>query len=155
MPTPAIGEMWFDWASESVLLICHTKKSPDTETWSAACRATAEGLSRASFFGTLVLTDGGGPSSAQREELAQVTQRKKFSTSVVSNASIVRFMVSSIALFNPVIQSFVPADWRNALSHLGATPAELKAVERTIRDYALRPQAERFAVLKSVASSIR
>ena len=146
--------MWFDWANESVLLVCSTKKSPDAETWSDHCHVIAEGLRR-DKFGTLVLTDGGGPSSAQREELAQATGRKRYPISVVSNASIVRFIVTSIALFNPAIQSFLPADWRRALSHLGVAPTELKAIERVIRDFALRPQAERFAVLKSVGSSIR
>jgi hypothetical protein len=147
--------MWFDWPSERVFLICHTKKSPDPDTWSAACRATVEGLSRPDFIGTLVLTDGGGPSSVQREELAQISGRKKYKISVVSNASIVRFMVSSIALFNPEIQSFLPADWRKGLMHLGVPSTEVKKLERAIRDIGQRPTAERFAVLNSVVSSIR
>lgn len=103
----------------------------------------------------LVLTDGGGPSAAQREELARATDRKKYSISVVSSASVVRFIVTSIALFNSAIQSFLPADWRKALLHLAVGPTEVKAVERLIREFSERPQAERFSVLKSVRSSIR
>ena len=147
--------MWFDWGSESVFLICHTKKSPDAETWSAACHAVAEGLKRNHRVGTLVLTDGGGPSTAQREELAQATERKKYPVSVISSSSAVRFIASSMALFIPEMQSFLPADWRKALEHLGMEPMERKTVERAIRDFALRPHANRFAVLKSVASSIQ
>ena len=147
--------MWFDWVSTSVFLIVHTKKNPAVATWSAACRAMADGLSRDARVATLVLTDGGGPSSAQREELAQATSRKKYQVSVISNSSAVRFIGSSIAFFNPTIQTFLPADWRKALDHLGMEPTVLRTVERTIRDFAQRPQADRFAVLTSVASALR
>lgn len=146
--------MWFGWANEWVLLVCHSRKSPEAETWSEHCGVIAEGLRREKF-GILVLTDGGGPSSAQRQELAQATEGKRHPISVVSSASVVRFIVTSIALFNPAIQSFVPADWRKALSHLGVSPREVLEVERVLRDYSQRPHAERFSVLKSVASSIR
>jgi hypothetical protein len=145
--------MWFDWATDSVLLVCSSEKRPDAQTWSDHCHVIAEGLRRKNF-GILVLTDGGGPTSAQREELAQATARKRYPIGVVSNASIVRFIVSSIALFNPAIRSFLPADWHRALSHVGVAPAEVSAVERVIRDFAQRPQAERFVVLKSVESSV-
>ncbi|HKP55231.1 MAG TPA: hypothetical protein VJV78_00845 [Polyangiales bacterium] len=134
--------------------MCHSRKSPEANTWSDQCGLIAEGVRRDNF-GILVLTDGGGPSSAQREELAQATEPRRYPISVVSSASVVRFIVSSIALFNPAIHSFVPADWRKALSHLGANPREVIEVERVLRDYSQRPHAERFSVLKSVASSIR
>jgi hypothetical protein len=147
--------MWFDWGSESAFLICHTKKNPEAETWTAACQAVAEGLKRNQRIGTLVLTDSGGPSTAQREELAQATAKRKYPVSVVSSSPGVRFIASSMALFIPEMQSFLPADWRKALEHLGLGPAERKTVERAIRDFAQRPQADRFAVLKSVASSIQ
>jgi hypothetical protein len=148
--------MWFAWGSENVFLICHTKKSPEAETWSAACRAVAEGLRRSQGrrIGTLVLTDSGGPSTTQREELAQATERKKYPVSVVSSSPAVRFIASSMALFIPEMQSFLPADWRKALDHLGMEPMERKTLERALRDLAARPNADRFAVLKSVASSI-
>jgi hypothetical protein len=147
--------MWFDWVGETVLLICHTKKGPDIQTWSAACRAMADGLQRNPRAGTLVLTDGGGPSMAQRNELAELTEKKKYQVSVVSNAPAVRFIASSMALFIPEMKSFLPAEWRKALEHLGVDATELRSIQRAIRDFAARPQSERFAVLTSVASSIR
>src|SRR5262245_59912334 len=146
MPTPASGEMWFGLINERILLVCHTKKSPDAQTWTEHCGVIAE-ASRRADFGILVLTDGGGPSAAQREELARATERKKYSISVVSSASVVRFIVTSIALFNSAIQSFLPADWRKALVHLSVGSSEVKAVERLIREFSERPQAERFSVL--------
>jgi hypothetical protein len=147
--------MWFDWCSENIFLICHTKKGPDGGTWSAACRSVAEGLKRNQKVGTLVLTDGGGPSTAQREELAQATDRRKYPVSVVSSSPAVRFIASSMALFIPGMQSFLPADWRKALEHLGMEPMERKTIERAIRELSVRPHADRFTVLKSVASSIQ
>ena len=146
--------MWFRLIDERLLLVCHTKKSPEAETWTEQCGLIAEAVRR-NDFGILVLTDGGGPSAAQREELARASERKRYSISVVSSASVVRFIVTSIALFNSAIQSFLPADWRKALLHLGVGPSEFKVVERLIREVSQLPQAERFSVLKSVGSSIR
>jgi hypothetical protein len=137
------------------MMIIHTKTNPDAATWSAACRAMGEGLNRDPRVGTLVMTDGAGPSGAQREELALATQRKKYRVSVVSSAPAVRFIVSSIALFNPKIQTFLPADFRKGLQHLGVDIAELRTVERAIKEFAQRPNADRFAVLTSVATTIR
>jgi len=151
----ANAEMWFHWASENVFLICHTKKAPEAAVWSAACQAVAEGVRRNPRVGTLVLTDGGGPSTTQREELALATDRRKYPVSVVSSSPTVRFIASSMALFIPGMQSFLPADWRKALEHLGMDPIERKTIERAIRDLSARPHADRFAVLKSVASSIQ
>jgi hypothetical protein len=146
--------MWFDWTGDSVFLICHTKNAPDAPMWSSACRSMAEGLQRNDRAGTLVLTDGGGPSMAQRQELAQLTEKKKYPVSVVSSSSAVRFRASTMALFIPQMQSFLPTDWRKALEHLGIA-SELRSVERAIKDFAARPQAERFEVLKSMAAAIR
>jgi hypothetical protein len=72
--------------------------------------------------------------------------------SVVSTAPGVRFIVSSMALFNPTIKSFQPSDWQQSLTHLGVATVDSRKVEQGVRDFAARPGGERFAVLRGVLS---
>ena len=153
MTTTALGEMWFDWAGRGLLLVAHTKKGPDAETWSAMCSALAEALKRVDEVCTLVMTDGGGPSSAQRDELARATMGKKLRVSVISGAAAVRFIASSVALFNPTIKSFQPGDWRRGLEHVATGSTNRAMLEQAVSEFAQRPHAERFAVLKQIASA--
>ena len=150
MHTEPQGEMWFSWGADALMLVAHTKKGPEPATWSAMCKAIDDALQRATELKTIVFTDSGGPSSAQREELNRVTAGKNYRVSVVSTAPGVRFIVSSMALFNPTIRSFQPSDWQQSLSHLGVNPREARKVEQAIRDFAKLPGGERFAVLRAV-----
>lgn len=147
--------MWFGWADDSLILVAHTKKSPEAVTWTAMCQAFAERLSKGGELRTLVFTDGGGPSSSQREELAKVSQSKKHRIGVVSTAPAVRFIVSSMALFNPTIKSFAPAEWKRGLEHIGVPGADARRVEQAVREFADRAGGERFAVLSAILKSAR
>ena len=153
MHTDPQSEMWFSWGADALMLVAHTKKSPEPATWSAMCKAVEDALRRAPEVKTMVFTDSGGPSSAQRAELARATEGKKYRVSVVSTAPGVRFIVSSMALFNPTIQSFQPSDWQQSLSHLGVSSREARKIEQAVRDFAKSPGGERFAVLRAVLSS--
>ena len=146
-------EMWFDWVSESVMLVAHTKRRPEERVWTAMCQTIRESLERLGELRTLVLTDGGGPTSAQRAELASVSEGKPYRVSVVSGAPGVRFIVSSMALFNPTIQCFQPTDWKKGLRHLMSEPAELSTAVRAVQDLAGRPSADRFKILTSVSAA--
>ena len=153
MHTEPQSEMWFSWGADALMLVAHTKKSPEPATWSAMCEAVEGTLQRVPELKTKVFTDSGGPSSAQREQLARATEGKKYRVSVVSTAPGVRFIVSSMALFNPTIRSFQPRDWQQSLSHLGVSASETRRIEHAIRDFAKLPGGERFAVLRAVATS--
>ena len=153
MHTSPDGEMWFDWGGEALMLVAHTKKKPDAATWTAMCEAIAAALETRDELRTLVFTDGGGPSSSQRDELAAVTKGKRYRVGVVTGASAVRFIVSSMAFFNPTIKSFPPVDWRRSLEYLGVPPAELEEVAEEVRRLSARPGGDRFSVLNTVLST--
>jgi hypothetical protein len=145
--------MWFAWGADALMLVAHTKEKPEPATWSAMCRAVDETLRRAPELKTIVFTDGGGPTGAQREELARASTGKKYRVSVVSTAPGVRFIVSSMALFNPTIKSFQPNDWQNSLVHVGVAPTDAQKVKQAIREFANRPSGDRFAVLRAVLAA--
>ena len=143
------GEMCFDWA-DTMLLIAHTKKSPEAASWSAMCRSLADTIDSKGAIRCVVFTDGGGPSGAQREEMAKLIHPTKYRTSVFSTAPTVRFIVTSLTFINPMIRSFVPNEWQRGLEHLGAgSPADRRKVEQAVQQFARRV-GSRFATLEAV-----
>jgi hypothetical protein len=55
-------------------------------------------------------------------------------TAVVTARTAVRFIVSSIALFNKTIQTFNPDETTNAYHWLGLSPNEVRFVESARRE---------------------
>lgn len=143
------GEMCFDWA-DTLLLMAHTKKGPEVASWSAACRSLADTIDAKGAICTLVFTDGGGPSSAQREEMAKLVHPSKYRAAVFSTAPSVRFIVTSLTFINPMIRAFVPNEWQRGLEHLGlSSPAERRRIEQAVQQFARRA-GNRFATLNAV-----
>ena len=152
MTSDVAGEMCFDWA-DTLLLIAHTKKSPEPAGWTTMCRSLADTINTKGAIRCIVFTDGGGPSGAQREEMAKLIHPTKYRTSVYSTAPTVRFIVSSLTFINPMIKSFVPTEWRRGLEHLGVTgPAEHHRVEQAVQQFAKRV-GSRFVTLQAVMSA--
>jgi hypothetical protein len=141
--------MSYDWAGDGLLIMAHTKQKPDAATWTAMCRTFAAGAGTAGELRCIVFTDGGGPTGAQREEMAGITRGMKYRACVVSGAPVVRFIVSSLAFINPSIKSFLPSEWQRGLDHLGFRPAELSKVEQAVEQFARR-HGKRFATLNAV-----
>jgi hypothetical protein len=141
--------MCFDWA-DTLLLMAHTKKTPEDASWSAVCRSLADTINEKGAIRTLVFTDGGGPSSSQRQEMANLVHPTKYRAAVFSTAPSVRFIVTSLTFINPMIRSFAPNEWQRGLEHLGATgPAEQMRVEQAVQRFAKRI-GDRFATLNAV-----
>ena len=85
--------------------------------------------------GTLIVTDGGGPSSSQRRALKALFHRvgrKSVRAAVVSSSLMARGIVNALNLFNPGIRVFHPDAMTDALVYIGAAldgPAVLAEVE--------------------------
>ena len=82
---------------------------------------------------TIVVTDGGGPSFAQRLRLNDVLKGRPVYTSVVSQSVFVRGIVSALRVFNPRIRCFPPESTEEAFQHVRLTRAETRVVERVIQ----------------------
>jgi hypothetical protein len=146
--------MAWDWGGDGLLIMAHTKKNPDAATWTAMCRSFVSGATKDGEIRCIIFTDGGGPSGAQREEMANLSRGMKYRACVVSSAPVVRFIVSSLTFINPAIKSFLPSEWQRGLDHLGFRPADVRKVEIAVETFARR-QGNGFATLNAVLAATR
>jgi hypothetical protein len=118
-----------------LVVLRHTRKNPSDAEWDPYIAAFVLHQQRfAHRTATLVWTDGGGPTPAQRARInAAVNLESGVSVAVVSTSMAVRFIVSSMALFNRGIRAFSPDELDGALSHLDATPDERADVRRALQ----------------------
>jgi hypothetical protein len=81
---------------------------------------------------SIVITEGGYPSQAQRERIIAVANGKQARVAVISPATTVRFGVSALALFNREIKGFSPKEYRAAFFHVGLAHTECASVVAAI-----------------------
>lgn len=102
---------------ENTCVLLHAKQNAPDESWGKYLKAMA----RYRFTGApriLVFSDGGGPTPAQRQLLANSTSGLDYYCAVIGEAAITRFIVASLALANPHTRSFYPRELPQALEHL-------------------------------------
>lgn len=118
-----------------IVVLRHTRANPTDAEWDPYVAAYM--LHQQQFAertATLVWTDGGGPTPAQRARInAAVSLESGIAVSVVSTSMAVRFIVSSMALFNRGIRAFAPHELDAALGHLAATADEREQVRRSVQ----------------------
>jgi hypothetical protein len=120
------------WNGSHVVLV-NGPAPPTDDEWKAYVRDVERWLP--DLVGTMIVTDGGGPTSAQRRELKEVFSRNgraSVRTAVLSNSLMVRGIVNALNLFNPGIRVFRPDAVDEALAYIGAAldgPALLAEVE--------------------------
>ena len=77
----------------------------------------------------VVRTDGGGPSPPQRQRLEAALAGKPARVAVVSDHLKVRFVTSTIALFQKDLKSFLVKEIAQAYDHLGMSESERRQAE--------------------------
>lgn len=99
-----------------VCVVLHDNRAPSDDAWNACIRHISvwAGEPRAC---AIIFTDGGAPTSTQRKLLSAVFSHSP-PTAVVSDALVVRFVVSAFALASPKIATFTPADMPKVFPHL-------------------------------------
>ena len=80
----------------------------------------------------LVATEGGGPTAAQRRQLAAFLGRRVL-VAVVSDSARVRVSVWLLSWLNPQIKAFPRAQLADALAHLEIPTTRTSLVEDTLR----------------------
>jgi hypothetical protein len=113
-----------------VMLLAHVRRPPDASEWTTYVAEIGVLLRgpRAGRIVTLVLTEGGGPNADQRKELNDVLAGRKVRGAVLSNALIVRSIVTALSWWNPLIRAFRQDALVEALEYLQIDRAELPAV---------------------------
>lgn len=123
MPTMAHGRL--DLGGRCLLLVIHGREPPTGPEWDAwldVLRAdAAERSGDFSRSSNLVLSDGGGPSTAQRTEVNNIVAVAKVEPRValVTESVVVRTLARGLSLFNSSFAVFEPASFRRAVSHVG------------------------------------
>lgn len=82
----------------------------------------------------LVVTEGGGPSTAQRKALESVLRGTRICSAVVSDSVRVRFIVATVALFGPNISTFSMSEIHKAYEFLGLTRAQIALAEKALAE---------------------
>lgn len=109
------------------LVIVHSKDFPSDAEWNAYLEVLGKHL-KLHDRRSLVLTEGGAPSSNQRARMSAIVGESVATTAVVSSSSAVRATVRALNLNNPAICAFAPDDVSGAMEHLGLTESERRQI---------------------------
>ena len=80
----------------------------------------------------LVVTDGGGPTPAQRKEMNAALGGQQLMTAVVSDDVLIRGTVTALGWFNANIRSFRRSEIEPALKYLGVVPGRFESIRQEI-----------------------
>ena len=118
---------------ETYWVVVHSQLPPSDGEWDDYLRATSAQLP--SVSGVLIITDGGGPNSAQRRALKAYFVKVRFGAlfAVVTPSMMARGIVLAISLFNPHIRAFRPEDTEVALTFLRVPVVERAALLATVQ----------------------
>jgi hypothetical protein len=117
-----------------------TTKDPPIVEWAEACVKLAGSIRAASDLSAhriFIVSDGGSPSSAQRNELFdKVLRGHPVRTAVVTTAMANparRAMAAAMNLLKPHYRVFAPKDVRLALDHIGVARTRLDTLWMALR----------------------
>jgi hypothetical protein len=116
-----------------VLLRQNSETATDAE-WDAMLTIIRSLRSRLAKVKFIVRTDGGGPNPAQRKSLELALGGEPARVAVVSDHLKVRFVTSTIALFQKELKSFLVKEFPQACDHLNLLAAERRQAEMTLHE---------------------
>jgi hypothetical protein len=122
----------------SMIVIRQNKETSTDQDWDLFLDLLVERRPNFATLKILVVTDGGGPSMAQRKRLEVALDGKPVRVAVVSDSMKTRFIVSSIALLNRDMSSFRANEMSQAYDHLNLTLDERRTAKTTIEELAAR-----------------
>src|ERR687884_21999 len=91
-----------------LFILVHNKNPPYDWEWGTYLDELRKHRGHIDTIRTLIYTEGGGPSPAQRKHLNQVLDGRITRAAVVSDASMVRMITTALGWFNPAIRAFSP-----------------------------------------------
>jgi hypothetical protein len=116
-----------------LFILVHNKADPSENEWDVYLEALRARSGEIDALRTLIYTEGGGPSAAQRKSLNDVLHGRTTRAAVVSDASMVRMITTALGWFNPMIRSFSPNESHQALDYLGLPRAQSMLLWSEIR----------------------
>jgi hypothetical protein len=121
--------------SVTVVVSLHGPGFPSDGEWDAhmAASSRARALSGEAPFRILVLSDGGGPTSAQRSRLAERPGRRPTRGALVTSSRMAAGIGAVMSLVYPGVKIFAPHDFARALAHLDIPHDDLPSLVAHIR----------------------
>ncbi len=116
----------------SLVILREGKSDPLDSEWDVTLGILAEHRHEIDQIKVLVMSDGGGPTQAQRRRLEQTLEGKPIRVAVVSDSMKVRFICSSVALFTSNLSSFRVSELKDAYAWLSLTAEERKLAGENI-----------------------
>jgi hypothetical protein len=132
----------------NTIVSAHTAASPTNEQWEHYLLVAKKMIDQIGFSALrgIVFSDGGAPTSSQRERLNIFLEGRSARTAIVSGSQIVRGVVTALGWFNPQIKTFSPSRVREALAHIGFAESSVPSLCDQIRPMAGSVEAVRRAL---------
>ena len=128
--------------ADTVVIALHTGLSPSDREWqqylAALERAWARHKSDTRRIRALSISDGGAPSTRQREQLNGLLKRASGGQGVVAIVTdnlITRNIVRALSWFNPDIRAFAPSALHAAIHYLSLPEAGRSSFEAALSGY--------------------
>ena len=118
--------IWQD-ATTALVIGVHGEDPPSDAEWERYCSLIPELLAHPNGA-CVVLTDGGAPTSAQRETMRRHLGRQSRWTAVVTDKLLVRGVVTAIRWFNPKICAFAPWEFPEVFRFVGLRADQVQSV---------------------------
>ncbi len=127
--TMAFGVSSFDHLT---VLTVHGKESPSAAEWTQFCDLLGSMVKQSKGeiyrIRSLIVTDGGAPSAAQRDALHRLMAGQQPSGAIVTDNSLVRGAVTALSWFNPKTRAFAPRRPNDLIDFLRLSKAEIPAL---------------------------
>lgn len=121
-------------AAPNLVVSRETFDSPRDEEWNDFLKLLEAQGDNVDKLRLLVVTDGGGPNSAQRTRLETALKGRSVRVAIVTDSAKSRFIASAVSLFNRDHRGFSKAEMSAAYAHLMLTPQECRLVEAALRE---------------------
>jgi hypothetical protein len=119
---------------DEIAIALHTGINPSREEWDAWMDSVR--VISAANLSVLAVTDGGGPNTVQRNAFVKYLDGARMRIAVVSDAFVVRGIVTALSWFTDGIRLFSPDAFESATSHLSAAPADVERLRAALKDMA-------------------
>ena len=136
-----------------LLIIRQNESAPLNADWDVFLSQIAERRTELKDMRGIVFTDGGGPTVLQRKRLASAMGGNEIQSAVICDQAVVRFVVSTISLFNKSMRTYSWRDLNDAYTWLGIRADEQRAVEDCIPEMSAQVRSRRNHVRTAISNS--
>jgi hypothetical protein len=112
----------------------HTDENPSREEWDAWMESVRKVPS--TQLRVLAVTDGGGPNTMHRGQFVKYLGGAKARIAVVTDAFVIRGIVTALSWFTDGIQIFVPEKLDDAMAHLDLSKEQRELASERLREMA-------------------